>query len=265
MKFYVMAHNDEKIMLPQSYILFNTKKNYMQFKNDNKIQLDGENISNKNLYYSEVSGLYYLFKNSKDKHYGIAHYRRFFTNFYFNNYIFKKLSCRASKRLLQKFDIIIPKKLILNESVYSQYRRHHIVDDLELTKSIILKNYPNFYNSFMSTLNNSYIYPYNMFVTSKKIIDEYYGMLFSIFDHLESELTIQKLNLRDNYQKRVFGFLAERIFTAWVTHKNFSVKEMNVAKTNKNIDNILRILVPSFLEKPIISIKKFLKSTHIKC
>lgn len=260
MKFYVMTHHTEFFTLPKCYVLFNVKYNYMQDNSDSIIQLKGDNISYKNLYYSELSGLYYLFKNSKDNNYGITHYRRFFTRFYYNRFLFKKLSCNAANKLLQNYDIILPKKLILKENVYDHYRRNHIVKDLELTKCIIYKRYPDFYDVFTSTLDTNAIYPYNMFITSKNVINEYYDILFKIFYQLESELTINKIDSRDNYQKRVFGFLAERIFTAWVNYKKLSIKEMRVLVVIKNPSNKLNILIPSFLIKSLALTKKYLKS-----
>ena len=263
MRLYVMAHNDDKIKLPDCYVFFNTKDNYM-INVKNKIKLSGDNISNKNIYYSEVSGLYYLYKNSKDKSYGITHYRRYFSRFYYNSYIFKKLSCKAANRILKKYDIILPKKRFFKDSMYDEYQRAAIIDDLEITKNVVYKIDPEFYKSFIITLNNNYIYHYNMFITSKIIIDEYYNMLFRILDQLESELTIQKINLRDNYQKRVFGFLSERIFTAWVIYKKLSIKEVKVVKTLKQPNNRLKILIPSFFERLIVVSKKIMRSLVTK-
>ena len=55
--------------------------------------------------------------------------------------------------------------------------------------------------------------PYNMFITNRKLLDDYCSELFPILFRLEKELI---LNNRNMYQKRVFGFLSERYFTAYV-------------------------------------------------
>ena len=87
----------------------------------------GDNISIKNNNYCELTALYWAAKNIKEteySHIGIFHYRRYlsFRSFnlfqkitpfnFLNEYLFA-LQEKNIKNLLSKYDIILPKKILL--------------------------------------------------------------------------------------------------------------------------------------------------------
>ena len=64
----------------------------------------GDNISEKNANYCELTGVYWLWKNlQKDDYVGIVHYRRLFSRSFSKS---KKLSDKDIRKLLGKYDII---------------------------------------------------------------------------------------------------------------------------------------------------------------
>ena len=68
----------------------------------------GDNISEKNANYCELTGVYWLWKNlQKDDYVGIVHYRRLFSRSFSKS---KKLSDKDIRKLLGKYDIILPFK-----------------------------------------------------------------------------------------------------------------------------------------------------------
>ena len=71
-----------------------------------------------------------------------------------------------------------------------------------------------------------------MFISSKKIFDDYYQWLFDILFELENRIDISSY---DDYNKRIFGFMSERLFNVWVHHQNLKLKEVPVYNINKNI------------------------------
>ena len=56
-----------------------------------------------------------------------------------------------------------------------------------------------------------------MIYTSKDIFDSYSKWLFDILFEVEKRVDITN---RDTYQKRIFGFLSERLLKVWVQKNN---------------------------------------------
>ena len=68
-----------------------------------------------------------------------------------------------------------------------------------------------------------------MMLCNKQILDEYSQWLFSILFNLEKRIDVDKYS--DEYQKRVFGFLAERLLQIWVYHNKLKIKEFPAFNT----------------------------------
>lgn len=72
--------------------------------------------------------------------------------------------------------------------------------------------------------------PYNMFYTSKENMDEYCEWLFNILFEVEKH---SDLSGYDDYQRRLFGFLGERLFNVWLMHhSNLKIKYLTVYNTS---------------------------------
>ena len=82
-------------------------------------------------------------------------------------------------------------------------------------------------------MSNHSFYACNMFITSKKIFNEYYKWCFDILFELEKRTDISDY---DNYNKRIYGFMSERLFNVWLNyHKELKKKEMPVYNTDKKV------------------------------
>ena len=87
MGMYVVSHKELKRRFPEKYRTIIVNANRNNVKGD-LYDNTGDNISQKNGSYCELTAIYWLWKNSSDKFVGIDHYRRFFMDNKKNNITF---------------------------------------------------------------------------------------------------------------------------------------------------------------------------------
>lgn len=183
----------------------------------------GINISEKNNSYCELTGLYWLWKNINADNYGLFHYRRFLDikNKYKDS-IYPSIintddwSKKDFDSLMQKYDIILPKKNKFKINIYERYKKEHHAKDLDLVVNTIKALYPEYSEIIEKSLSKKEEYSCNMFVMKKDIFIEYCQWLFSALNEVESKINIADYN---SYQSRVFGFLSERMLNFFIDYK----------------------------------------------
>lgn len=213
-KIYIAAH--KKFDFPYSSI-YTPIQVGAQNKNDLGYLKDNtkDNISLKNPNYCELTGLYWIWKNSDYKIVGLVHYRRFF----YDNVFKSKKNIMTKEQILkalEKNDIIVAKRgYTWNSTVRKQYEKYHYKTDIDECFKIIKEDYKEYVNSFNRVFDGNSYCPLNMIITRKKIFDEYCTWLFSIMFKLEKRISVSD---RDKYNQRVYGFLSERLFNVWLDY-----------------------------------------------
>lgn len=182
----------------------------------------GENISALNCYYSELTGLYWVWRNCHDVDYvGTCHYRRYLINE--NEQVFTKTEYET---LLTGYDLITTKRVKLNNSYHFGFSANHNRKVLDMTGEVIKELYPDYHDTFVRLVNGTETYFGNMFVTSKQLYDAYCEWLFSIFAVVAERIELE--TGEDAYHKRVFGFVSEFLLLVWVTVRKLRVRECKV-------------------------------------
>ena len=220
MKIYVMAHKKFNLELPHIYTPLQVGAEIypeIGYIKDNA----GENISFKNENYCELTGLYWIWKNTSDDITGLCHYRRYFS---INN---KILTEAQIEQVLYHNDMIISKPLFFPYSVFSDYCKHHYGNDLIECGKVINDLFPSYNDAFQLAIQCNLLSPTNMMITRKSILDNYCEWLFHILFELESRINISTYN---DYQRRIFGFLAERLLRVWILNHEYKVKEIDIIK-----------------------------------
>lgn len=201
----------------------------------------GDNISDKNQFFCELTGLYWLWKNrADDEASGLVHYRRYFKG---KNGIATK---KEIIELLSANDCILPKKRnYFIETTYSQYAHTHHAVDLDKTRTIIAEKHPRFIPAFDKTMKSTSGHRFNMLVMKRPLFDDYCTWLFDILFELEKRLDISSYSA---YDARVFGFVAERLLDVYVDTKKVKYAELPVLHTESQHwpTKILRFLKRKF-------------------
>ena len=211
---------DKKGYLP---VLVGAVKNHkpgIEYQRDD----EGENISAKNPNYNELTAVYWAWKNLKDVDaIGLVHYRRFF--FDSKPYSLENVtSIKKVNQLLQKYDVILPKKRnYYIETNYSHYIHAHHKEPLDRTREVIAKEYPQYLSSFDKVMRKREAHMFNMFVMRKDAFNSYCCFMFSILSRVENQIDISEYSVQE---ARVFGYISELLMDVWLDTNSFTYVEV---------------------------------------
>ncbi|MBR3188452.1 MAG: DUF4422 domain-containing protein [Lachnospiraceae bacterium] len=175
----------------------------------------GDNISELNPGYCELTGLYWGWKNLKADYIGLVHYRRHFCLKRRNRDPFKNILTGAELRpLLKQYWVFVPKKRrYFIETLYSHYAHTHYAEHLDATREIIAERCPEYLPSFDRIMRRRYGYMFNMMIMRRDLADKYCTWLFDILFALSEKMGDTELSF---YQGRYFGRVSEIILNVWL-------------------------------------------------
>lgn len=203
----------------------------------------GDNISAKNPEYCELTVWYWIWKNDNHSIVGLNHYRRRF-----------ELDYEETIQLLDTYDMIVPPPYFFRYSLKIEYGLFHSRKDLKTLLDILHEYQPDLDMEVQSVFNNNCLIPYNMFIAKKEIINEYCSWLFPILFEVEKRLEITAYS---TYQKRVFGFLAERLFTLYVSATHLKTYNCSVQIPEKDtIIKAFKLRTGQYYNKLYFGIRK---------
>lgn len=190
----------------------------------------GDNISSLNPYYSELTALYWIWKNSDADYKGLVHYRRHFATKNIKNRLFEKdrISKVATEkdiqRLLTDVDIILPKKRnYLIETIYSHYTHTHSEEQLVATRDILTDEYPEYVQAFDQVMRSRKAHMFNMLIMSNDKLDEYCSWVFPILSKLTKKIDPAQY---DSFSARYPGRISELLLDVWLITKEYPYREL---------------------------------------
>lgn len=188
-----------------------------------------DNISKKNPYYCELTGLYWGVKNLKCDYIGIVHYRRYFSSKKLNNALKTDkfdsiLGEDEVRKLLINNDIILPKKRkYYIENLYSHYSHTHYASHLDKTRNILMEYFREYVEEFDIVMKRKSAHMFNMFIMKKELAEQYCDWLFFVLNKLEAEVDISSY---DTFQARLFGRVSELLLDVWIEHNKLNYTEV---------------------------------------
>lgn len=189
----------------------------------------GENISDLNFLYGELTGLFWIWQNVQDVDYvGLCHYRR-----YFINSRKQAMSKQEYLELLEQYDAIVSKPAECEGSYYEHFGRSHNSRDLDAVKRALNRLYPSYGRAYDQAMNGTVYYWGNLVVTSLPILKAYAEWLFQIFVEASEEIDVSSYN---DYHKRVYGFLSEQMFYVFAVTNGLTCCETAVGVLEEKAD-----------------------------
>ncbi|MBP3222844.1 MAG: DUF4422 domain-containing protein [Actinomycetaceae bacterium] len=213
-KKYWMPHDTMYLPVHVGAALSNNDLGYQRDdRQENSPEKTTETISHLNHHYSELTALYWAWKNLSSKHIGLAHYRRHFAG----NGERGILSHNQAALLLKKSPIVLPKKRhYYIETLESHYAHTFDPQHLELLKQTLTDISPKYLNSYSQVLQHRSAHIFNMMIMRSDLLDEYCSWLFPILFAVEKELDYSNMS---DFEARVLGRLSERLMDVWIeTH-----------------------------------------------
>lgn len=206
----------------------------------------GDNISDKNSSYCELTALYWMWKNCDADNIGICHYRRYFAGFDAAEMqssamplrLFASirqgiaglmrgrdefagiLSAEEADAVMSQYPLVLPRARNYHiETNYSQYAHAHDAADLDEVRDIIAAVCPEYLDAFDGRMSKTSGHRFNMFIMRRELLDEYCSWLFDILFELERRRG-------DADDHRLYGYIGERLLDVWLDAKGHSYTEL---------------------------------------
>lgn len=169
---------------------------------------EGDNISEKNPDYCELTAQYWAWKHLDCDYYGFFHYRRYLT--------FRNLSPVTAKgkiigkrhipyieldsvwedltpywseedwmcRQIEQYDLLTVYRERINTTVYRQYCQYHDGNNLDQMLALLKRIYPEYADAADAYMHSKEIYYMNMYIMKKELFQKYMEWLFTLLSAL---------------------------------------------------------------------------------
>lgn len=187
---------------------------------------EGENISSKNAFYSELTGLYWAWKNLDADYIGLVHYRRFFRGKgRGKDPLDRVLTEREAKRLLADGIAVLPKKRhYFIFTLYDHYAKTLHPAPLDLTGEILRERYPRYYPEFEALKRRRSAHMFNMMILSRELLDRYCSFLFPVLSELEAR--VDPAEYEDGFHARFPGRVSELLLDVFFRTEGIPCREV---------------------------------------
>jgi hypothetical protein len=171
----------------------NNKKQLSNYRDDS-----GNNISELNSYFNELTGLYWVWKNTNDDYSGICHYRRRFE------------SDRVLKAIVEeKYDVILPLPTMVGPDLETYYLNWGEGKYYLTMLDVIKERHNGYYECALNVVKDVIFIPNNICLAKREILNDYCEFLFDVLFEVEKRLE----NYKGKKQSRCW--LSEHVSTIY--------------------------------------------------
>lgn len=176
---------------------------------------EGDNISEKNGDYSELTGLYWVWKNylhtCKDyDYYGLVHYRRLLD-----------LSEDDILRLKDNdIDVVLPYPMPYSPNIEAHHKRYLTDSEWTSVLNVLQELCPEYAKAFEDILGQEYLYNYNIILAKQKVLDEYCAWLFPILFRIEEMNNPEGKKIPNRY----IGYVGENLETLYFMYHKHNLR-----------------------------------------
>lgn len=211
----VASHKPDKVYADNVYTPIHVGRAISKYKDEMSDMIGddaGDNISEKNGAYCELTAIYWAWKNLKDVEYiGLAHYRRYFET---------KFTEENIDEIFRSCDVILAEPYLHDRYNEMKMARSLDMEDEVIFLKVFKKLYPEYEQTLIDYLYGFKDYAYNMFVMRRDLFDEYCKFLFSILfecEHLMKPMVY-------TCSARRLGGIAEFLLPIFCLHHHLRIR-----------------------------------------
>lgn len=170
---------------------------------------DGENISVKNGNYSELTALYWIWKNrlvqnspnDENEFYGLSHYRR----------VLELSEDDRMKLVDNDVDVVLPYPMPYEPNIEMHHKRYLADSDWDALVTALNELQPDYADYLPQVLQQQYLYNYNIILARKNVLADYCEWLFPILERVENLSVPKGCDRQDRY----VGYMGETLGTLY--------------------------------------------------
>lgn len=221
---YIMPR-DTSIYLPIQ-VGYDEVQEHFGFQGDNT----GDNISYKHRYYSDLSAVYWGWKNLNVGYLGSCHYRRYFVSKkpkYNDDKFFRYILNRNEiEKLLKICPVIVAKKRnYYIESIEAHFKHTHESSDFDLLRAVIAEISPEYLDAFEKVAKSTSAHLFNTFIMRKDYVNSFCSFMFPILFEIEKRVDFSN---RSEFESRTCGYLGEFLLDTWIIKNAIEYQEVEL-------------------------------------
>lgn len=214
----------------------------------------GDNISKKNPTFRELTGLYWIWKNSAVPCKGLVLPGRYFGKKSFSRKPEDVYTHAEMEAFLQATDIVLPCAENFSRTVRDELLEHCCTELVfDQLREVVEFLYPDYLADFDGFFAQNQCALSNMLFCRAELFDSYCQWLFDILFELERHVNLRCLG---KHQQQLYGSLAERLLNVYVRHHHLTCRYLPVVQPGVSFRQKLSLQLRQFTYPIIFRLRK---------